>query len=151
VTRRWDEPHAGEQLELAVDRHILHARRIHPLADGVVVLATGVFQFATLDVDRLPGEQVVAAAVIEVQVGVDDDVDAGDIEILLVERSQPGVHVGHRGVQFLDAGVDQHARVGVVDDVNVDRHPFPLDAQIGDEDWRDGDGGGVVHLVPTVA
>jgi hypothetical protein len=42
-------------------------------------------------------------------------------------------------VQLRDAGVDRHARVGVVDDAHVDRHPLALGEQVGNEDRRDGD------------
>ena len=47
--------------------------------------------------------------------------------------------VGQRRVQLRHAGVDQHARIRMVDDVHVDWHPLALDVQIGNEDWRDGD------------
>ncbi len=138
VARCRDESEPGKQLELAVDRHVPHAGRLDPLADGVVVLAARVVELPTLDVDRLAGEEVVAAAVVEVQVCVDDDVDAGEIEVLLAQWLEAGIHVGHRRVQLRHAGVDQHARIGMVDDVHVDRHPLVLDEQVGDEDWRDG-------------
>ena len=83
VARRRDESEPGEQLELAVDRHVPHAGRLDPLANGVVVLAARVVELPTLDVDRPAGEEVVAAAVVGVQVRVDDDVDTGEIEVLL--------------------------------------------------------------------
>src|SRR5215208_6680043 len=82
VARRRDESEPGKQLELAVDRHVPHAGRLDPLAYGVVVLGARVVELPTLDVDRPAGEEVVAAAVVEVQVCVDDDVDAGEIEVL---------------------------------------------------------------------
>jgi hypothetical protein len=41
-------------------------------------------------------------------------------------------------VQLRHAGVDQHASIGMIDHVDVDRHPLTLDVQIGYEDWRDG-------------
>ena len=81
VARRRDEPDPGQQLELAVDGHVLHAGRVDPLADRVVVLAARVVELLPLDVDRPAREEVVAAAVVEVQVGVDDDVDAGRVEV----------------------------------------------------------------------
>ena len=56
--------------------------------------------------------------------------------------SEAGIHVGHRRVQLRHAGVDQHARIGMVDDVHVDRHPLALGEQVGDVDRRDGDRGG---------
>jgi hypothetical protein len=68
VARRRDESEPGKQLELAVDRHVPHAGRLDPLANGVVVLAARVVELPTLDVDRPAGEEVVAAAVVEVQV-----------------------------------------------------------------------------------
>ena len=39
VARRRDEPEPGKQLELAVDRHVPHAGRPDPLANGVVAPA----------------------------------------------------------------------------------------------------------------
>ena len=74
---------------------------------------------------------------VEVQVGVDDDVDAGQIEVLLAQRPEAGIHVGHRRVQRRHAGVDQHPRIGMIDDVHVDRHPLPLGEQVGHADRRD--------------
>ena len=68
VARRRDEPDTRKQLELAVDRHVLHAGRLDPLANGVVVLAARVVELPTLDVDRPASEEVVTAAVVEVQV-----------------------------------------------------------------------------------
>src|SRR5215218_1985190 len=62
VARRRDEPEPGQQLELAVDRHVAHVGRIDPLANGVVVLAARVLELLPLNVDRLSGEEVVAAA-----------------------------------------------------------------------------------------
>src|SRR5919108_328439 len=123
VARRRDESEPGKQLELAVDRHVPHAGRLDPLANRVVVFAARVVELPTLDVDRPAGEEVVAAAVVEVQVCVDDDVDAGEIEVLLAQWPEAGIEVGHRRVQLRYAGVDQHARSGMVDDVHVDRHP----------------------------
>src|SRR3712207_8447013 len=58
----------------------LFRSRLDPLADGVVVLTARVVEFSTLDVDRLAGKEVVAAAVVEVQMCVDDQVDAGRSE-----------------------------------------------------------------------
>ena len=49
------ESEPGKQLELAVDRHVPHARRLDPLTNGVVVLAARVVELPTLDVDRLTG------------------------------------------------------------------------------------------------
>src|SRR5581483_8155271 len=64
VARRRDEPDPGKQFELAIDRHVLHAGCIDPLVNCVVVLAARVVELPTLDVDRLAGEEVVAAAVV---------------------------------------------------------------------------------------
>ena len=88
---------------------------------------------------------------VEVQVGVDHDVDAGEIEILRAERTNAGIEVGRRRVQLRQAGVDQHAGIRMVDDVHVDRHPLTLGEQVGHEDRSDGDWGRSVHRVPTAA
>ena len=96
VARRRDEPKPGQQLEFAVDRHIPHAGRLDPLANGVVVLVSRVVELLTLDVDRPAGEEVVATAVVEVQVCVDDDVDAGEVEVLRVQWKEAGIEVGRR-------------------------------------------------------
>ena len=125
--------------KLAVDRRVPHAWRLDPLANGVAVLAARVVELPTLDVDRPAGEEVVAAAVVEVQVCVDDDVDAGEVEVLPAQWTEAGIEVGHRRVQLRHAGVDQHARIRMVDGVHVDRHPLALGEQVGDPDWRDGD------------
>jgi hypothetical protein len=83
VARCRDEPEPGKQLELAINRHVPHTGSLDPFANGVVLLAARVVELPTLDVDWPAGEEVVAAAVVEVQVGVDDDVDASEIEVLL--------------------------------------------------------------------
>jgi hypothetical protein len=70
VAGRRDESEPGQQLVLAVDRHVAHAGRLDPLANGVVVRAARVVELPTLDIDRLAGEEVVAAAVVGVQSGV---------------------------------------------------------------------------------
>src|SRR5215216_8014148 len=44
VARRRDEPEPRKQFELAVDRHVLHAGRIDPLSNSVVVLAARVVE-----------------------------------------------------------------------------------------------------------
>src|SRR5215218_5492643 len=51
-------------------------------------------------------------------------------------------------MQLRYAGVDQHARAGMVDDVHVDRHPLALGEQVGNADWRDGGRGGNAHCSP---
>ena len=54
------------------------------------------------------------------------------------------------GSQLRHTGVDQHARIGMVDDVHVERHPFALGEQVGNEDWRDGDFLFHVFILPNV-
>jgi uncharacterized membrane protein YeiH len=88
---------------------------------------------------------VVAAAVVEMQVCVDDEVDAGEVEVLLAQGMEAGIEVGHRLVQLRHAGVYQHAGIGMIDDVYVDRHPLGLGEQVGNSEWRDGDRDGGVH------
>src|SRR5207253_10660814 len=85
----------GKQLALAVDRLVAHAGRLDPLADRVVVLRARVLELLPLNVNRPSGEEVVAAAVVEVQVRVDDDVDAGEVEGLLAQWDEARVKVGH--------------------------------------------------------
>src|SRR5215213_11268411 len=88
VARCWEQPEPGKQFELAVDRHILHAGRIDPLANSVVVLAVRVVKLLTLDIDRLASEEVVAPTVVEVQVCVDDDVNTGDVKVLIAQWTE---------------------------------------------------------------
>ena len=76
---------------------------------------------------------------VEVQVCVDGDVDAGEVEVLLAQWTEAGIEVGHCRVQLRHAGVDRHARIGMVDYVHVDRHPLAFREQVGNADWRDGD------------
>jgi len=139
VAWRRDEPEPGKQFELAVDRHVLHARSIDPLSNRVIVLAARVVELETLDIDRLTGEEVVSTTVVEVQMCVDDDVNAGKVEVLLAQWTETGVHIGYRRVQLRHASIDQHTRIGMVDDVHVDRHPLTLGEQVGNADWCDGD------------
>jgi hypothetical protein len=54
VARRRDEPESGQQLEHAVDRHVVRTRRVDPLADGVVVLAARVVDLAQNVADLKP-------------------------------------------------------------------------------------------------
>ena len=86
---------------------------------------------------------------IGVQVRVDDDVDAGEVEVLLAQRLETGIHVGQQGVQQGHAGVDQHAPFRMVDDVHIDRHHLALDVQVGNMDGRDGDRGAGAHRFPN--
>ena len=79
VARRRDEAETGQQLELAVDRLVAHAGRLDPLADRVVVLRARVLELLPLNVNRPSAEEVVAAAVVEVQVRVDDDVGCSSV------------------------------------------------------------------------
>src|SRR5262249_31270631 len=100
-------------------------------------------------------------AVVEVQVCVDDDVNGGEVEVLLAQWMEAGVEGGHRWVQLRHAGVDQRARIGMIDEVHGDRHSLALGEQVGNAEWRDGDwsGGGhfscfnrsTVHDCPTLA
>ncbi len=137
VARRRDEAEPGQQLELAVDRLVARAGRLDPLADRVVVLRARVLELLPLNVHRPSGEEVVAAAVVEVQVRVDDDVDAGEVERLLAQWDEAGVKVGHLRVQLRHAGVDQDSGGGMVDDVDADRPALALDEQLGHEQRRD--------------
>lgn len=62
------------------------------------------------------------------QVCVDDDVDASDVEVLLIQWVEERIESGHhRRVHFRHTGVDQYARIGMVNHVHVDRHHLALD------------------------
>src|SRR2546430_13941245 len=63
VARRRYEAEPGQQLELAVDRLVAHARRVNPLAGRVVVLRARVLELPPLNVNWAAGEQVAAPAV----------------------------------------------------------------------------------------
>src|SRR4029078_11781832 len=63
-------------------------------------------------------------------------------------RSALPVSTSTRACELARAWVDRHARVGMVDDVHVDRHPLALGEQVGNADWRDGDRGEGVHVYP---
>ncbi len=102
----------------------MHAGRINPLANRVVVQAASIIEFQTLDVDRFASEEVVAATVVEVQVGVDDEVNAGEVEALLAQWKEVGIQIGHRRVQLRQAGVHQHPRIEMVDNAHIDRQPL---------------------------
>jgi hypothetical protein len=89
---------------------IRRAVEVDPFSDRVVVERTRVDELACLDVDRHAREEAVAAAVVVMQVGVDDDVDAGEVEVLLAQWDEAGVKVGHRRAQLRHAGVDQRSQ-----------------------------------------
>ncbi len=93
VARRRDKPDSGKQLELAGDWHVLHARRINPLANSVVSLAVRVVKLPALDVDWPASEAVVATTVVEVQVRVDHDVNASEVNILRAQWLEPGIKI----------------------------------------------------------
>jgi hypothetical protein len=58
----------------------------------------------------------------------------------LLSGYRRGIEGGHHcRVQLRHACIDQYARIGMVDDVDVDRHLLALDEQVGNEDWRDSD------------
>ena len=132
IPRAW--PGAGtsrspEQLELAVDRHVPHAGRVDPFANGVVGLAR-VVELPTLDVDRPAGEAVAAAAVVEVQVCVDNEVDAGEIEVLLAQWPEAGSRSATAGCSSVMPVSTSTRASGWLDDVHVDRHPLALGEQV---------------------
>ena len=64
----------------------VHRQLGDPLAHDVLRAGARIRELAGLHVDRDTGEEPVAAAVVEVQVRADDDVDAGEIEVLLAQR-----------------------------------------------------------------
>lgn len=86
VLWRCDEPDARQQLELTVDGHVLDDGHLDPFPDRVVVLVQSVVQLLALDIGRFAGEEVVAAALVEVEVRVDDDADSGQVEVGLLAQ-----------------------------------------------------------------
>ncbi len=79
----------------------------------------------------------------------EQDLDLAGIDIVVNTH----LHADHCGGNHLFAGKPiyvqrrelEDARVGMVDDVHVERHRLALDEQVGDEDRRDGDRDGGVH------
>ena len=139
VAWRRNEPDAWQQFKFTVNGNIGHTGRIDPFRDGVVILVACVVEFLPLDVDGLACEEMVASAVVEVKMGVYDDVDSVDVEVLLVQWVYTGVHVGDRRMELSHAGVDQNSCIWVVNDVHVDRHRLALGEQIGDVKGTHGD------------
>jgi hypothetical protein len=90
---------------------IRRAVEVDPFADRVVVERARVGELACLHVDRHAREEPVAAAVVEMEVGVDD---AGDLawDVLGMRRQ---AHIVDLGPRVDHARVDQHAACRVVD------------------------------------
>lgn len=83
---------------------------------------------------------------VEVEVRVDDQVNAVHIEVpLAVQWLNAGVHVCDRRVQSGQSGVDEHSRVWVFDHVHVDRHALVLRQKVCNANWCDGDLSGMGH------
>jgi len=74
---------------------------------------------------------------IEMQVRVDDHVDAAEVKFLLVQWLEARIHIGHQRVNLGHPRVDQHAAIRMVDDVDIDRHRLAVGEQIGNVDGRD--------------
>ena len=120
VAGRRQQPDAGEHVRLAVVLDVGRTREVDPF-----VWVMRPWQLESLDVDRHAGKQAVAAAVVEVKVGVDDAHDvSGDV---LRHRHRRAFLVQLR-CRVEHAGVDEDDAVGVLDRV---RHgsPAPGDPQ----------------------
>ena len=120
LTRRRDEAEPGQQLELAVDRLVAHPRRLDPLADRVIVLTTRVLELLPLNVDRPSGERWLSLQWSKCRC-VLTTTSTPARSRPLAQRDEAGVEVGYIWVQFRHAGVDEHAAVGMVDDVDIER------------------------------
>ena len=83
-----------------------------------------------MDVDRLAGEEAVAAAVVEVRWVLTTMSMPARSKSCSLSGLETRIHVGHQRVQLGHAGVDQAHAIGMVDDVDVDRHPLALGEQI---------------------
>lgn len=145
VARSGQQLKSGQQLEVAVDWYVLKAGPVDPLRNRVVRLRERVIQLAPLYVDRPAREKVVTTTMIEVQMGVDDDVDAAKVKVPGTDRPKTRIHVGNGRVQLRHAGVDQDTRIGMIDDVHVDGHERALGQEVCDVNWRDRDGGISIH------
>ena len=69
---------------------------------------------------------------------VDDDVDAGEIEVLLVQRLEAGIMSAIAGCSSVMPVSTSTRASGWSMHVHVDRHPLALDGKVGNEDSRDG-------------
>src|SRR5262245_30056921 len=106
--RQQADPRQHFGLALVLD--IRRAVEVDPFTDRVVVERTRVGELARLDVDRHAREEAVPAAVVVMQVGVDD---AGDVarDVLGVRRR---THIADLGPRIDHPGVDKHPARGVV-------------------------------------
>src|SRR5262245_57758672 len=118
VPGRRQQADPWEHIRLAFVLDIRRAVEVDPLPERVVVDRTRVGELACLDVDRHAREEAVPAAVVEVQVGVDDADDVAR-DVLGVRRR---AHIVDLGPRLDQAGVDQHAAHGVVDCPDVYGH-----------------------------
>lgn len=134
-----EEADSRKQFEFSVHGHIMRAGRVNPFSDRVTVLGTGVVEFLTLDVDRNAWEEVIPAAVVEVQMGIYDDVYAIEIECMLVERMRLRVEGGGCGMDLGEAAVNENRSLGMFDEVHIDGHRIALGGQIADKKGRDFD------------
>ena len=73
----------------------------HPASEAVIT-----WNFRT----AMPPLPLVAAAVVEVQGCVDDDINAGEVEVLFTQWTEAGIKVGSSQVQLCHASVDQPDR-----------------------------------------
>jgi len=119
-----DDLQAGQDLGVAVEQLEPGAGEVEPVAQ-LRGLAPGPVELGALDVERGVLEHGVLAAVVEVQVGVDDQADVGRAHVQLGQR------VGDRAVDHApvvqhvlrpaDAGVDEDRAAGMGDHEPVHR------------------------------
>ena len=124
VPGRRHDVHAGQHLGLAVQLLVPQTRRVDELGQGVVGGAGGL-ELGALRHHRTAGELRVAAAVVEVQVAVDDERDVVEPRAGRRQRGPqqvaPGPVVRVDVVRGAHAGVEQEQPGGVVDEVPEDR------------------------------
>lgn len=87
VRMTWRRHHADAAcyLGIAIDDGVIGTFEVHLLWDGVVE-SSGSFVIGGLDVDRQAGEPHVAAAVVEMEMGVDDESNVVDAVAVRFER-----------------------------------------------------------------
>jgi hypothetical protein len=119
---RREDPDTGEDLGLAVQLFVRRSWMVDQLRHCVVGRRTRLGELVPLSEDRTAGKQWIAAAMVEVQVAVDDPADTldmkADVGKSAVERPPRGPVVRiDLGISAAQAGVEKQHPVAEVDDI----------------------------------
>ena len=117
-----DDANAGQHFLFAVELHVRGAFEVDPLRNRVV-LCSSRLTLEPLHVDRSSAEEAIPAAVVEMQVGVDHADDVARDGVRIEPRRPLLVECGCRVDQ---AGIDQHAALRVLDQVQEAGPPFAV-------------------------